>query len=722
MMQISLFNTLTRTIEPFTPRDRSAVLMYTCGPTVYRSVHIGNLRTYLMADWLRRALARAGHTVRQVVNITDVGHMRQEQLDQGEDKVVAAALAAGQTAGEIAAFYTDTFHQDLARLGITPAAVYPRASDHVPEMITIIKHLIARGHAYLADENVYFDVASFADYGALSGNVHGEGLEEGVRVTADPHKRDPRDFALWKAAEPGRTLQWPSPWGPGFPGWHIECSAMARKHLGEALDLHTGGVDNIFPHHEDERAQSEAASGGRFVRHWVHGQHLLVDGLKMAKSTGNAYTLDDLVSRGYDPVAFRYLCMSAHYRHRMNFTFAALRAAQQGLAHLRERVRLTPARAEPAWSEPWLTAFDAALADDLNVPAALGVVWKMLHAPGNEQAKVAALLDVDAVLGLGLGDVRPCEPPPAITELLQQRDTLRSRGDYDPSDRLRGRIEGEGYRLLDTREGPRLAPRDQPLPASDVTRSQDVPSLLDQPDTVAATIGLVVGNALDDLRRCVERVLRWCAGESMELFVVDNGSTDGSRQWLDERAAVEPRLRVLHTDHDLGEGAGRNAVLKQARGAMVVLVDTSIELSGNPLPALRQTLAESDVGLAGAYGLTTENIQCFEETDGREVDALEGYLLAIRRSVVRDVGLMDEKYRFYRNLDIDYSFQVRERGFRLVRAPDLPLIMHPHRIWNSMSEEQRDALSKKNFNRFLHRWRERTDLIRTPAPPAGRHH
>ncbi|HEY8836495.1 MAG TPA: cysteine--tRNA ligase, partial [Dehalococcoidia bacterium] len=430
MTPLRLYNTLTHSIEPFVAGNPPEVSMYTCGPTVYRPVHIGNLRSYLMADWLRRTFARSGYVVRQVVNITDVGHMRQDQLDLGEDKVVAAALAEGRSPAEIAAHYTALYRNDLERLRIIPAAVNPRASDHIPEMTALIERLLERGYAYLAGSNVYYNVASFESYGVLSGNVNGTELEEAVRIQADPDKRDPRDFALWKGAEPGRTLQWPSPWGPGFPGWHIECSAMAIKHLGETLDLHTGGVDNVFPHHEDERAQSEAATGRRFAGHWVHGQHLLVDGLKMAKSSGNAYTLDDLQNRGFDPLDFRYLCLSAHYRHRLNFSFSALRAAQRGLVHLRGRVQLAIPKPDTTWSTPWVAAFEEALADDLNLPAALAALWRMLHAPGDEAAKVAILLDADQVLGLGLNEAHALIPTDQCKALISQRQALRHRGDY----------------------------------------------------------------------------------------------------------------------------------------------------------------------------------------------------------------------------------------------------------------------------------------------------
>ena len=312
--------------------------MYSCGPTVYRYAHIGNLRTYLMADWLRRTLEALGYEVTHVKNITDVGHMRQEHLERGEDKVIAAALAEGKTPQQIAQFYTEAFLRDERRLNVLPAHHYPRASEHVPDMVALVERLLAAGYAYESQGNVYFDVSRFPDYGKLSGQV-AHALEEGVRVEPDPLKRDQRDFTLWKAAEPGRLLKWPSPWGEGFPGWHIECSAMSIRYLGPRLDIHTGGVDNIFPHHEDEIAQSEAAYGAPFVRYWVHGQHLLVDGLKMAKSTGNVYTLDDLLRRGFEPLAFRYLCATVHYRTRMNFTWDSLRAAQRGLLRLRRHAQ-----------------------------------------------------------------------------------------------------------------------------------------------------------------------------------------------------------------------------------------------------------------------------------------------------------------------------------------------------------------------------------------------
>ncbi|MCH7786146.1 MAG: class I tRNA ligase family protein, partial [Chloroflexi bacterium] len=272
---IRLYNTLTKQLEQVQPIDSDTVKMYTCGPTVYRDAHIGNLRSYLMADWIRRALEAQGLAVTHVKNITDVGHMRQEVLEQGGDKVIAAAIAEGKTPAEIAQFYTERFLGDEQKLNIIPARYFPKATDHIQEMLEIVERLVENGFAYEVEGNVYFEVSSFEDYGKLSGNIQEAELLEAVRVEADPLKRDPRDFTLWKLAEPGRDLKWPSIWGDGFPGWHIECSAMSIKYLGKQFDIHTGGVDNIFPHHEGEMAQSEGFTGEPVVNVWVHGQHLL---------------------------------------------------------------------------------------------------------------------------------------------------------------------------------------------------------------------------------------------------------------------------------------------------------------------------------------------------------------------------------------------------------------------------------------------------------------
>src|SRR5690349_16296023 len=383
---MKIYNTLTRSLEEIIPREPGKLSMYSCGPTVYRYIHIGNLRTFTMADWIRRAFEYRGCDVLHVKNITDVGHMRQEMVDRGEDKLIAQARKEGKSALQIAQFYTDAFHQDEEALNILPAQIFPRATHHIPEMIAVIEGLLAKGIAYEVNGYVYYDIKRFPGYGKLSGNLL-ENMLAGVREGVDADRHNPEDFPLWKPAEPGREMAWESPWGLGFPGWHIECSAMSMKYLGQRFDLHTGGVDNIFPHHEDEIAQSEGFTGQQFVNYWVHAQHLLADGQKMAKSTGNAYTRAEIEARGFDPLALRYFYTTALYRSRLNFTFRALQAAQTSLERLRDRAYELYTQAdqkhlfsnEPFQSSSWRDAFLAEVEHDLNMPRAMSVVWSMLR-------------------------------------------------------------------------------------------------------------------------------------------------------------------------------------------------------------------------------------------------------------------------------------------------------------------------------------------------------
>src|SRR5215469_12441296 len=407
---MKIHNTLTRSIEEIIPLEAGKIKMYSCGPTVYRYIHIGNLRTFTMADWLRRAFEYRGFEVLHVKNITDVGHMRQEMVDRGEDKILAQARKEGKTSLQIAQFYTDAFHEDEGKLNIEPATVFPRATQHVAEMIAIVRGLQANDIAYEVNGNVYFDIKGFPEYGKLSGNQL-ENMLAGVREGVVEDRRNPEDFPLWKAAEPGREMAWDSPWGRGFPGWHIECSAMSMKYLGPHFDLHTGGVDNIFPHHEDEIAQSEGFSDQQFVNYWIHAQHLLADGQKMAKSTGNAYTRSEIEARGFDPMALRYFFTTALYRSRLNFTFRALQAAQTGLERLQDlayqlytqadKIRLFSD--EPLEKNPWHEAFLAEVENDLNMPRAMSVVWAMLRSNEHDPTtRVHLLLDFDRILGFNL--------------------------------------------------------------------------------------------------------------------------------------------------------------------------------------------------------------------------------------------------------------------------------------------------------------------------------
>ena len=393
---LQLYDTMTKGLTPVKPPRGKTVKIYTCGPTVYRDAHIGNLRTYLMADWIRRVLEMRDLNVTQVKNITDVGHMRQEMLEQGEDKVITAAIAAGMTPQEIAQLYTDRFQANEQKLNIIQAEHFPKATDHIEDMISIIQHLLEQEYAYEVKGNVYFSVARFPQYGALSGNTEGKSLQEAVRTEVDPLKLDPRDFTLWKLAEPGRELKWSSPWGEGFPGWHIECSAMSIKYLGKQFDIHTGGVDNIFPHHEDEIAQSEAFTGKQVVKLWAHGQHLLADGVKMAKSAGNFFTLEDIEARDIEPLAFRYLCLTARFTARLNFTFNSLKAAQRALTRLRSRVwewESLPELSETgeADHDQWENKFQERVSNNLDMPGALALTWDLVHSdlPGQAEAGVA---------------------------------------------------------------------------------------------------------------------------------------------------------------------------------------------------------------------------------------------------------------------------------------------------------------------------------------------
>jgi len=716
---MQLFNTLTRRKEPFEPLAPPQVSLYSCGPTVYRDVHIGNLRTFLMADWLKRALTREGYRVLQVKNITDVGHMRLEVLEQGEDKIIASARAAGKTSLEIARHYTQRFMEDETLLGIQPADVFPKATEHISQCVALASRLVEKGFAYESGGNVYFDIGRFPTYGRLSGNLP-EDLIRSEGSQADPLKRRPEDFALWKAAEPGRELKWPSPWGEGFPGWHVECSAMSLHYLGETFDLHTGGVDNIFPHHEDEIAQSEAAVGHRVVRCWVHGQHLLADGLKMSKSTGNDYSLRDLIHRGFDPLAFRYLCLTVHYRSRLNFTFGALRAAQRGLSHLRRFVE------DPAWrdaprpeSDPaqtWRKRFGQRLADDLNLPRALGETWRMLADPDlSRTEKTVLLVEADEVLGLKLAEW-PQEArnvPPRALARAEERLPLRQARDYEESDRLRDGLEADGFEVRDHGRASTVLKRSQVEWKGfrrEISTSKEVPSLLDQPDACQATVSLVAHNNWPELKRCYESVRAQAGPERVQVVVVEGGSTDETREGVEELLTGDANAKVLYADHPLGEGAFRNVTLRQALGTLIVLLDVSVELSGDIFTPLAETLSRPGFGAAGPRGLITEDCQHFEESAGPEVQAMMLYCFALPRRIVAQVGFMDERFRFYRHIDLDYSFRIRSHGFRIAALPDLPLVYHPHLVWEQMDEHERNRRSRANFYRFYRRWHHRQEL------------
>ena len=720
---MKLYDSLTRQPKVVEPAESGVVKMYTCGPTVYRDAHIGNLRSYLMADWIRRTLEIQGVRVLHVKNITDVGHMRQEALEQGEDKVIAAAIAAGKTPREIAETYTGRFLRDEEKLNIIPADHFPRATAHVAEMLEIVESLVSKGLAYEVEGNVYYSVSASPSYGALSGNIQEEALLEAVRIEADPRKRDVRDFTLWKRAEPGRDLKWPSRWGDGFPGWHIECSAMSIKYLGPRFDIHTGGVDNIFPHHEGEIAQSEGFTGGPVVGTWVHGQHLLADGVKMAKSTGNSFILSDIEGRGIDPLAFRYLCLTTRYRTRLNFTFTSLRAAQRALHRLRNRVWEWQHAADGSAPDDgavaeWRGRLLERANDNLDMPGALALTWEAAHSDLPAGEKLAVIRDFDRLLGLDLADVRERYRVSAETlGTVAHRAGLRDERRYDEADEERNGLDGAGFVVEDgptaTRVRPKTAWEKRQEAWRTISAAAEVPSLHEEADAADFTFAVVAHNYVDDVRRCIESAMRWSEDRDVEVVAVDNGSTDGTEEWLERSSAEDARIRVIHTDHALGEGAARNVALKQCRGRAIVLLDTSVEVTGDLLGPLERMLDDDSVGVAGPFGLRTSNLHHFHEGEGEagDMDAMQAYCFAFRRRRLRDVGLMRETYRFYRNLDLDYSFHFKDRGYRIVADPTLPVRRHEHRVWSELAEGERDELSRKNYRRFLDKWGDRADLL-----------
>ncbi len=460
-----LYNTLTRRVDEVVPLDDRKVRMYTCGPTVYRYAHIGNLRTYLLSDLVRRALAFEAYEVTQVMNITDVGHMTDESSPEAVDKMLLAVEDEGLEALEIAEKYTEAFLEDAAAVGVQPAHRYTKATEHIDEMLDLTETLLEKGHAYEVDGSVYYDVQSFPDYGKLSGNTL-DNLQPGHRdLETAPGKHHHADFSLWKAAGPGRLMKWKSPWGEGFPGWHIECSAMSMKYLGARFDVHTGGADLKFPHHEDEIAQSEGAVGHRVVNTWVHGGHLRLAGQKIAKSTGNVVRVGELVERGYDPLAYRYLTFQTRYRSEMDFSWEAMDDADRKVTQLRRRMSEWAAADRPV--EPSTEGmeldrrFREAVSNDLNMPAAVVALNELASSKLPDGEKYALLASWDRVLGLDLErDSREAwEPSDEIKSLVAERDAARAARDFARSDGIRERLAAMGLEVMDTAGGTRVRPR-----------------------------------------------------------------------------------------------------------------------------------------------------------------------------------------------------------------------------------------------------------------------
>lgn len=457
-----IYNTLNKEKEEFKPITDNQVGLYTCGPTVYNFAHIGNLRTYLFEDWLKRVLAYNAYKVNHVMNVTDVGHLVGDG-DAGEDKMEKGAAREGKSAWEIADFYFEAFKKDLLALNIEMPTTWCKATDNIPEQIALIELLEKKGFAYKISDGVYFNTNKFPKYNQLS-HLKLEDLEEGARVEINEEKKNPTDFALWKFSPAGekRQMEWESPWGVGFPGWHIECSAMSLKFLGSERDIHCGGIDHINVHHTNEIAQSEAATGEKFFNYWMHGAFLNVaGGKKMAKSADNFLTIENaLIKKGLSPLAYRYAAASVHYRKPMEYAEESFKQAQNALNNLNKQVAsLGDEKGEI--SKLWRDSFLLAINDDLNIPQALAITQDLLKSDLDSSSKLATVLDFDKVLGFNLVNAKSfvvseivfSELPNEVQALALARENARQSKDFNESDRLRDEIKSRGYAVEDTKDG-----------------------------------------------------------------------------------------------------------------------------------------------------------------------------------------------------------------------------------------------------------------------------
>ena len=457
---MKLFNSLTRQIEEFEPREKGKVGMYTCGPTVYSLPTIGNWRTNVLSDLLKKSFEYLGYEVKSVMNLTDVGHLVSDG-DEGEDKLEKAAKKEGKDAWKMAEYYIKDFKEGMKKLNIEEADVLPRATEHIKEQVELIKKIEDVGLTYQTSDGIYFNVVEYEK----KGNKYGEmstldEIREGARVEVNEEKKDPRDFALWKFSREGekRQMEWESLWGVGFPGWHIECSAMSMKYLGEQFDVHVGGEDLISTHHPNEVAQSEAGTNKKpFVKYWIHGAFLLVDGGKMGKSLGNAYTLEDIEKKGFETLDLRYFYLTGHYHKQLNFTWEALEAAKEARLKLKRLVNSWQMKKEEIKKEKvgeWEEKFKQALENDLQMPQVLAVVWEVVKNDKlSETEKLFLITKFDQVLGLDLDGGKPEEIPEEILELIKERDKARGEKRWDEADKIRDELMEKGWRVLDGEKG-----------------------------------------------------------------------------------------------------------------------------------------------------------------------------------------------------------------------------------------------------------------------------
>ncbi len=453
-MDIYFYNTLTKQKDLFKPIEEGKVKIYSCGPTVYKDATIGNMRTNLLNDTLRRVLKYNGYELKHVMNITDVGHLVSDG-DEGEDKMLKSAREEHKSPLEIAEHYTKLFFRDLERLNIETPEVVCKATDHIKEMLEMVQKIMKNGYAYETSTAIYFDVSKLDQYGILSG-INLNDQKAGARVDIDPEKRNPYDFALWIKAPANHLMKWDSPWGPSYPGWHIECSAMSTKYLGEEFDIHTGGIDLVPTHHENEIAQNKGACGKNPAHYWIHGEYLLINGGKMSKSLGNTYLIDDIIARGYSPLAYRLFNYSCHYRGKLNFTWEGIESANTSLIRLREGYQKHLNGNSDISDEiiaDMENRFHQAINDDMNMPLALSVVWEAVKYP-EKSPKIAQLLKkFDTVLGIKIDEVQETKIPQEILDLVEERKQARSDKNWSESDRLRDLIAEKGYIVKDTKDG-----------------------------------------------------------------------------------------------------------------------------------------------------------------------------------------------------------------------------------------------------------------------------
>ena len=459
-MDIYFYNTLTKKKEKFIPIDSKEVKIYSCGPTVYKDATIGNMRTNIFQDILRRTLEYNGYKVKQAMNLTDVGHLVSDG-DEGEDKMIKSAKEEHKTPQEIAEHYTKAFFEDLKALNIEMPEIICKATDHIQDMINYVQKLMEKGYAYETSTAIYFDVSKLDKYPVLS-NLDVEKQKAGARVKVDPEKRNPYDFALWIKAPANHIMKWDSPWGPSYPGWHIECSAMGQKYLGEQFDIHTGGIDLIPTHHENEIAQSKGMCGKIPARYWMHGEYLLINGGKMSKSLGNVYLIKDIAERGYNPLVYRLFTYTSHYRNKLNFTWEAIESTAKSYNRLKSgyQAHLNGSeQIEESIIDDYAQRFNSAINDDLNMPLAMSVVWEVIRSEKKSPKLAELLLKFDTVMGLKINEEnkeQAEEIPEEILKLVEERKVARENKNWQESDRLRDLINEKGYEIKDTPEGAKI--------------------------------------------------------------------------------------------------------------------------------------------------------------------------------------------------------------------------------------------------------------------------